>query len=70
VVAIGEEGRLAGFALAGVEVCRAEDTTAVQAAWDALSEEVRLLVLTPRAVAALEGRLSEREDLVWVSLPT
>jgi len=28
-----------------------------------------LLILTPGAAAALEGRWSEREDIVWVSLP-
>jgi len=69
VVAIGEEQRLAGFALAGVDVRAAGDERSAREAWDALGREVGLRILTPQAEAALGPRLSEREDLVWVSLP-
>jgi vacuolar-type H+-ATPase subunit F/Vma7 len=69
VVAIGERHRLAGFALAGVDVRVADDETAVHEAWDELGRDVGLLILTPRSEAILERRLSEREDVAWVSLP-
>ena len=69
VVAIGESERLAGLALAGVDVHDAGDEETVRAAWDALGVDVGLLILTPQAEAALAGKLSEREDVVWVSLP-
>ncbi|MDH4103964.1 MAG: hypothetical protein OEW52_01325 [Thermoleophilia bacterium] len=69
VVAIGESRRLAGFALAGVDVRAAENDLAAQDEWDGLEREVGLVILTPRAAAALEGRRSEREDMAWVSLP-
>jgi vacuolar-type H+-ATPase subunit F/Vma7 len=69
VVAIGESSRLAGFALAGVDVRDAGDEEAVRAAWNALDGDVGLLILTPQAEAAPGPRLSEREDVVWVSLP-
>lgn len=69
VVAIGEAGRLAGFALAGVDVRTAENAQAAHDQWDGLERDVGLLILTPEAAAALGGRRSEREEIVWVSLP-
>lgn len=69
VVAIGEARRLAGFALVGVDVRAAENAQAAQDEWDELGRDVGLLILTPEAAAALEERRSEREDIVWVSLP-
>jgi vacuolar-type H+-ATPase subunit F/Vma7 len=69
VVAIGARRRLAGFALAGVEVRDAPTDTDVERELDALGADVGLLILTPAAARTLEGRSSEREDLVWVSLP-
>jgi vacuolar-type H+-ATPase subunit F/Vma7 len=69
VAAIGEARRVAGFALAGVEVYPAENTEATNDAWTALGDDVGLVVLTPRAAAGLERRLLEREDLLWVTLP-
>ncbi|HLF00240.1 MAG TPA: V-type ATP synthase subunit F [Gaiellaceae bacterium] len=69
VVAIGEARRLTGFALAGVDVRTAETAQAAHDEWDGLERDVGLLILTPEAAAALEGRRSEREDIVWVSLP-
>lgn len=69
VVAIGEAHRVAGFALAGVDVREAEDAAAANDVLDALRGDVGLLVLTARTEAALRTRLAEREDLVWVTLP-
>ena len=69
VVAIGEAHRLAGFTLAGVDVYSAEDETLANDALDRLEGDVGLLILTPLAERALRGRLAEREDVVWVTLP-
>jgi vacuolar-type H+-ATPase subunit F/Vma7 len=69
VVAIGELSRLAGFALAGVDVQCADDEQSANDVLDRLEGEVALLVLTPGAERALRRRLLEREDLVWVTLP-
>jgi len=70
VVAIGEAARLQGFALAGVAVRAAEDDGAANAELDRVERHVGLLILTPRAGHALRERLVEREDLVWVTLPS
>lgn len=69
VVAIGEARRLAGFALAGVDLRTAENVQAVREEWDGLGRDVGFVILTPEAAAALEGRWFEREDIVWASLP-
>jgi len=68
-VAIGERRRLAGFALAGVDVRAAESTQAAHDEWEALGRDVDLVILTPAAAAALEPKRAEREDVVWVTLP-
>jgi vacuolar-type H+-ATPase subunit F/Vma7 len=70
VAAIGEDVRVAGYGLAGVEVHAAADAAAVHAAWDALADDVACLVLTPAACAALRDRLAERPRLVWTVLPS
>jgi vacuolar-type H+-ATPase subunit F/Vma7 len=69
-VAIGDERRLAGYALAGAEVRHAVTPEQAIAAWAELAGEAALLVLTPEAHDALAGRLGERDDLVWVVVPT
>jgi hypothetical protein len=69
VVAIGEATRLAGFALAGVDVRTAEDDVSANDELDRVEGHVGLLILTPRVGHALRARLAAREDLVWVTLP-
>lgn len=69
VAAIGSARRVAGFALAGVDVRIAEDAQAARTECDGLGRDVGLLILTPDAAAALETRLSGREGVVWVTLP-
>ncbi len=69
IAAIGEELRVAGFALAGVEVFPVEDAGEAMAAWEAIGPEVGLLLLAPGAAAALADRLPERKDLLWATLP-
>ncbi len=66
VAAIGEETRVAGYAMAGVQVLAADDADSARAAWETLSGEVGCVFLTPSARAALAGRLAERSDVIWV----
>ncbi|MDW4910187.1 V-type ATP synthase subunit F [Streptomyces sp. ADMS] len=53
VAAIGEQVRVAGFALAGVITLVAEEPDAVQEAWRNLPADVELVILTPAAADAL-----------------
>jgi len=53
VAAIGAQVRVQGFALAGAVVHVAEDAEAARAAWDALADDVAVVVLTPAAARAL-----------------
>jgi vacuolar-type H+-ATPase subunit F/Vma7 len=69
-VAIGDERRLAGYTLAGVVVQPAASPAESEAAWATLDDDTGLLVLTPEAKSALEPLLAERDDLVWVVLPS
>lgn len=69
-VAIGHELRLGGYALAGVEVKHAPDAEAARAAWEALPEDVALLVLDATAHEALARPLAERPRLVWAVVPS
>ena len=70
IVAIGEQERLRGFALAGVDVAVAEDPAGARAAWVALAPEVALVILTPAAHAALAGgELDAEGRRLWVVLP-
>jgi vacuolar-type H+-ATPase subunit F/Vma7 len=68
-VAIGERVRVAGYALAGVEVHAAQDADAALDAWERLPADVACVILTPAAWAALGKRLDDRRDLVWAVLP-
>jgi vacuolar-type H+-ATPase subunit F/Vma7 len=63
IVVLGEEGRIAAFALGGATVTPAEDPEAVRRAWDALPDDVSLVVLTERAAAALRGERLSHEAL-------
>ncbi|HVP01026.1 MAG TPA: V-type ATP synthase subunit F [Solirubrobacteraceae bacterium] len=67
--AIGEDVRVAGFALAGVDVHAAEDADAARAAFDQLPPDVACLILTPAARGALTERLAQRPSLLWVEVP-
>lgn len=69
VVALGEQARVEGFALAAVEVVPAEGPDGVRAAWRALPQDVAVVLLTPAAEAALSGELAGRPRLLWAVLP-
>ncbi len=53
LVVLGEVARISAFGLAGATVMAAEDSEAVWRAWEELTEEVSLVVLTERAAASL-----------------
>ena len=69
-VAIGDERRLAGYALAGARVQSASSPEEIADAWAGLDEDAALLVLTPEARDVLAPLLAERDDLIWVVLPS
>ena len=54
VAAIGEQGRVQGFSLAGAEVRLATTPEEVRAAWLDLPEDVAVVILTPEASQALD----------------
>jgi vacuolar-type H+-ATPase subunit F/Vma7 len=58
VAVVGEQLRVRGFTLAGAVVLAADDATAVRSTWDSLGDDVAVVVLTPRAAAALEDELA------------
>ena len=69
IAAIGEEARLAGYALAGAAVHPASDADQVRSAWARLPDDVALLVLTDASRAALGTLLGERPRLLWAVIP-
>jgi len=70
IVAIGEQERLRGFTLAGVDVVAAEDPAGARAAWQALPPDAGLVILTPAAHAALgASELDARGKRLWVVMP-
>jgi vacuolar-type H+-ATPase subunit F/Vma7 len=66
---IGEAVRTAGFALAGAVVLSAESPQEARAAWDSLSADIVVLVLTPRAAAWLGEALPSRRDILLAVMP-
>ncbi len=68
VVALGETHELEGFALAGVEVIVADAADAVSA-WEALDDDVVLVILSPSAAAAVLGELHRRPEVLTVVMP-
>ena len=69
IVALGEAARVAGFALAGVEVIAAEEAAAVIHAWERLTPDAGVLILSPTASSILESRLAQRPALLTVVMP-
>jgi vacuolar-type H+-ATPase subunit F/Vma7 len=57
VAVVGEQLQVQGFTLAGAVVLAADDAAAVRSAWASLGDDVAVVVLTPRAAAALEAEL-------------
>ena len=59
VAVLGEQLRVHGFTLAGAVVLTADDPATARSAWASLGDDVAVVVLTPRAAAALEAELAE-----------
>jgi vacuolar-type H+-ATPase subunit F/Vma7 len=68
IAGIGERAKLAGYALAGVELIEARAPDRVREAWEQLDDDVGLVLLTPEARRALPDPL-RRPGLLWVVLP-
>jgi vacuolar-type H+-ATPase subunit F/Vma7 len=68
IVAIGAETRLAGYALAGVELQAVDEPDQVREAWAGLGEDVGLVLLTSDARRVLADPIDGR-DLLWAVLP-
>ena len=68
VAALGRWTELAGYPLAGVAVVDARDPEAVRRAWDALADDVALVLLTAEARRSLPDLLLPRHRL-WAVIP-
>jgi vacuolar-type H+-ATPase subunit F/Vma7 len=69
IAALGDWQRIRGFAIAGVEAHEAATDEETVVAWQALPADVAILILTPRAQAALKERLRERPAVLVAVLP-
>jgi vacuolar-type H+-ATPase subunit F/Vma7 len=70
IVAIGERERVSGFALAGVQIAPADDPDAVRSAWQALSADAGLVILTRAAHRALSAEgFAHQSGRLWVVMP-
>lgn len=68
IIAIGDRTKLAGYALAGVDVKDATNRDDVREAWVRIGDDVELVLLTPEARQALPDPLG-RQDLLVTILP-
>ena len=69
IAVLGATEQVEGFSLAGALVLAAGDTEDLDRAWDALPDDVGVLVLTPRAWDRLHGRFDERPQLLTTMSP-
>lgn len=65
IVALGEEKRIAPFAMVGVAVIAVDDTVAVRNAWSDLGDDVGLVILTRGAANALGPALQAPGSPLW-----
>ncbi len=70
VVAIGDELRMSGFALAGADVIAAADPAAIERAIDGLSDDAALIILGRAPDTAVRAALDRRPGSIWCSLPS
>lgn len=70
VAAIGALSRLEVYRLAGVNLLPAESEDEVRAAWRALADDTRVVVLTARAATALGPLLDDAKAPLTVVLPS
>ena len=70
VVALGEKALLDGYGLVGAPVHAAETDDDVRRIWPALAGQAGVVVLTPRAAAALGPALPDPRAPMTAVLPT
>lgn len=70
VAGLGELSRLEVYRLAGVGVLAAESDDDVRTAWQSLIEDALVVLLTPRAAAALGNAVAEPGVPMTVVLPS
>jgi hypothetical protein len=70
VAGLGELSRLEVYRLAGVGVLAAESDDDVRTAWQSLTEDTLVVLLTPRAAAALGNAVAEPGVPMTVVLPS
>jgi vacuolar-type H+-ATPase subunit F/Vma7 len=68
--AIGDDRRLAGYALAGAIVIAARGDDELARAIDDLPADVALVILSCEPTGAALAALAHRTGTVWCSLPT
>lgn len=69
IVALGEDDRLAGFALAGAAVIEAATDTEIRRAWGGLDPDVGFVIMSARASQVLDPLLGDRPDVLTAVLP-
>ncbi len=69
VAAIGEQVRVAGFALGGADVVIAEDPGTVWEAWRNLPDDIGLVIVTPAAAEALGPAVLEGDRPLVAVMP-
>lgn len=70
LVVLGEAARVATFALGGATVIPAEDPDGVRREWEALPDDVAVVVLTDQAAAALGPDAARRDRVLRVVMPS
>ena len=66
---IGEPLRICGYGLAGAVLCPAADQQEAMRCWQALTDDIAVVVLTPQAADWLGDALDSRPGLLSVVLP-
>jgi vacuolar-type H+-ATPase subunit F/Vma7 len=69
-VVLGEAARVTNFGLGGAVTLVAEDDDAVRAMWAALPNESAVVILTPRAAAALADAVGAVGGPLVAVMPT
>jgi len=70
LVVLGEAARVARFALGGATVTSADDPDTVRRRWEALPDDVAVVVLTEQAAAALGADTAPRDHVLRVVMPS
>ncbi|WP_149264591.1 hypothetical protein [Actinomadura sp. K4S16] len=69
VAVLGERARVEGYGLAGALVSPADGAGEVRSAWEALDDEVAVVVMTPAAAEVLEDARHRRPGVLTVVMP-